>query len=258
MEKLLSQFESINLSEMDSVKLMNRVDEKYIIPFNLIDKILSDAAPFYRILDINNLRLSTYKSLYYDTPRFDLYHSHQRGKSNRYKIRSRNYVDSDASFFEIKHKNQKGRTIKTRIEQNFESYKTLNDIQIEFLRTHPSLNHNLFAASLCVNYKRITLVNKNLNERVTLDLELSFESEKKFKGFSDIVIAEIKQDKFKNSEFIQILKKYQLRSGSVSKYCLGMLSLNADLKHNRFKEKLIHLHKIQNQNHGIKPNLITN
>lgn len=250
-ENILNLFDGIQLSQVEKVQLMNRVDEKYIIPFKLIDQILIDAAPFYKILDINNLRLSTYKSLYYDTPRFDLYHSHQRGKSNRYKIRSRNYVDSDASFFEIKHKNHKGRTIKTRIEQDFELCKTLNDIQIEFLKTHSSLNHTLLEASLWVHYKRITLIHKNFNERVTIDLELSFESQKKSKGFPDIVIAEIKQEKFKGSEFIQILKKHQLRSGSVSKYCLGMLSLNTELKQNRFKEKLIHLYKIQNQNHGI-------
>ena len=41
---------------------------------------------------------------------------HQNKKLNRYKIRQREYLISDISFFEIKFKSNKGRTIKKRIK----------------------------------------------------------------------------------------------------------------------------------------------
>ena len=97
---------------------------------------------------------------------------------------------------------------------------------------------------LWVNYTRITLVNKNIPERVTLDLNLEFLNESRQKKISDIVVAEVKQDRKMKSVFMELMRQKQMREGGVSKYCLGVIHLFEDLKYNNFKPKLLSLNKI--------------
>lgn len=241
------KFEKISLQEMDGVKLMDRVDVKYLIPLHLLPAVLVDAQEHYKLLEINNERLCAYETLYYDTDDLSLYHNHQAGRTNRYKVRFRNYVGSQLSFFEIKHKNNKGRTIKKRIEQPQEANVVLNNEESDFLHQITHLSSKQLKGNLWVNYSRMTLVNKTSAERLTIDLKLSFYNEKKSKGYHQVAIAEVKQERIGASPIIDIFKKYNIRSGSISKYCLGIISLFEGVKHNRFKAKLIHLHKILNQ-----------
>lgn len=240
-------FEKITLDEMDSVKLMDRMDVKYLIPLNLLPLVLHEAREFYKLLEINNERLCSYETLYYDTEDYKLYHSHQSGRLNRYKVRFRNYVGSNLSFFEIKHKNNKGRTLKTRIKQpnNFEEI--LNNEKAEFLEKTTPLSAVELKGNLMVNYKRMTLVNKTSKERLTLDLDLTFIKDKNEVIYNQLVVAEVKQEKLGASPIIDVFKKYNLRAGSISKYCLGVMSTDRDVKHNRFKTKFLHLKKIITQ-----------
>jgi VTC domain len=240
-------FEKITLDEMDSVKLMDRMDVKYLIPLNLLPLVLHEAREFYKLLEINNERLCSYETLYYDTEDYKLYHSHQSGRLNRYKVRFRNYVGSNLSFFEIKHKNNKGRTLKTRIKQpnNFEEI--LNNEKAEFLEKTTPLSAVELKGNLMVNYKRMTLVNKTSKERLTLDLDLTFIKDQNEVIYNQLVVAEVKQEKLGASPIIDVFKKYNLRAGSISKYCLGVMSTDRDVKHNRFKTKFLHLKKIITQ-----------
>ncbi|MFN3849683.1 MAG: polyphosphate polymerase domain-containing protein [Spirosomataceae bacterium] len=241
------KFEKISLQEMEGVKLMDRVDVKYLIPLHLLSAVLADAQKHYKLLEINNQRLCAYETLYYDTEDLSLYHNHQAGRTNRYKVRFRNYVGSNLSFFEIKHKNNKGRTIKKRIKQPYEADLILNEEESHFLHEITPLSSNQLKGNLWVNYSRMTLVNKTSAERLTIDVNLTFHSNLETKGYHQMAIAEVKQERIGASPIIDIFKKYNIRSGSISKYCLGVISLYENVKYNRFKSKLIHLHKILNQ-----------
>ena len=97
---------------------------------------------------------------------------------------------------------------------------------------------------LWVDYTRLTLVSTTTAERLTLDLNLTFRNDKMSKNYAPVVIAEVKQESLKHSFFLDLMKKYKLREGSISKYCLGIISLYHHVKYNRFKLKLNHLHKI--------------
>ncbi|MCP9762847.1 polyphosphate polymerase domain-containing protein [Lacihabitans soyangensis] len=240
-------FEKITLDEMDSVKLMDRMDVKYLIPLNLLPEVLQEARPFYKLLEINNERLCSYETLYYDTEDYKLYHSHQSGRLNRYKVRFRNYVGSNLSFFEIKHKNNKGRTLKTRIKQPSTFEEVLNKEKADFLEKTTPLLANELKGNLMVNYKRMTLVNKTSKERLTMDLDLTFIKDQNEVIYNQLVVAEVKQEKLGASPIIDIFKKHNLRAGSISKYCLGVMSTDREMKHNRFKTKFLHLKKIINQ-----------
>jgi hypothetical protein len=63
------------------------------------------------------------------------------------------------------------------------------------------------------------------------------------------MIAELKQEDLdRNSPFYVLMKKQQIRPYRLSKYCLGSIEIYGEnqLKFNRFKKKLLHLKKIEN------------
>jgi len=222
---------------MENVKLMDRKDTKYVFKFQQLPEYLEQLKNDYSVLVVETNRVSRYESLYFDTKNFDLYHSHHRGKPNRFKIRFRKYVESNLNFFEIKFKNNKGRTIKSRVKQK-EIDGFITDKAEVLLKEKTPLFPNELEAKLWVNYSRITFVNKNFPERVTIDIDLSFKKDEEYKTIPNLVIAEVKQDKAAVSVFIKLMKKNHVRAGSISKYCFGIISLFNKIKHNNFKPNL--------------------
>ena len=243
----VSGFDRITLPEMDSVKLMDRIDTKYVAPFHLLPEILTEAQEYYKILEVNGERINTYDTLYYDTDSLNLYYNHHSGRRNRYKVRFRNYVSSGVSFFEIKHKTNKGRTFKTRIKQPNEFEETIAGDKADFLENTTPLTAEHLKGNLWVHYKRMTLVNKNTPERITIDIELSFKNEDHVSHFEKLVVVEVKQPKAGASSIKNILKKHELRPGALSKYCLGVMTTYPEVRFNRFKRKFLHLKKIISQ-----------
>ena len=61
-------------------------------------------------------RLHHYQTVYFDTVDLALYTAHHDQRRNRYKVRSRRYVDSSQAFLEVKHKVNSNRTIKSRTQ----------------------------------------------------------------------------------------------------------------------------------------------
>ena len=239
---ILNEFEPITLKEMDSVKLMDRTDTKFVFKFELLAELLNQIKNDYKILDVNGNKISRYESLYFDTKGFDLYHSHHRGKPSRFKVRFRKYVESDLNFFEVKFKTNKGRTIKDRVKQK-EIDGSIKEKAEELLTHKTPLKSDNLEAKIWVNYSRITFVNKHSPERVTIDLNLTFKNEDQNKTIEKIVIAEVKQDKAVPSPFLKLMKKYHIQQGAISKYCFGIINLYEKIKHNNFKPKLILIKK---------------
>jgi hypothetical protein len=240
---VLSAYEPISLSKMDSVKLLNRMDTKFIFNKNLLPEVLGQLLHSYRILEIEGQRMTQYRTLYYDTPDFNNYFEHHNGKLDRYKVRLRQYVNSGQVFFEIKFKNNKKRTIKTRMEA--EKYRPEIDCEEAlFLGENSPFHSSDLVPVLTVNYARITFVSKQLDERVTVDINLSFEKGQEHKSYENLVIAEIKQNRCHASPFTRRLHQLHVNELRVSKYCLGALSLYPDLKRNNFKPKVLTINRI--------------
>ncbi len=242
LNSILADFSPITLKEMDNVKLMDRTDTKYVFTLQQLPYFLDQLKNDYRVLEIEGNRISRYESLYFDTANFDLYHCHHRRKPNRFKIRFRKYVESNLHFFEVKFKNNKGRTIKDRVKQK-QIGDSIKDAAEVLLRDKTPLESVNLEAKIWVNYSRITFVNKVSPERVTIDIDLTFKSKEQCKTIENLVIAEVKQDKALSSPFVKLMKKYHLREGSISKYCYGIISL-FKIKHNNFKPNLILLKKV--------------
>lgn len=242
---ILQQFNPITLEQMDGVKLMDRTDTKFTFNSKLLPIVLQEAKQFYRILDVEGNRISRYKTLYFDTEDFDLYNKHHSGKLNRYKIRHRTYVESNLGFLEVKFKNNKGRTLKTRIKESSVPDLTTGKA-FDFLKKILPFNPLVLLPKIWINYSRITLVNKVSAERLTLDLFLEFEKDGQTKNMNQLVIAEVKQDSKVPSPFIHIMRQKHIRQGSISKYCFGVAHSFSQVKKNNFKQKLLNVNKIIN------------
>ena len=242
-QHILEAFEPISLSDMDNVKLMDRTDTKYTFHVSALDALLQEAMPYYKVLSVEGCRISRYKTLYYDTEAFDLYNRHHSGKLNRYKIRHRTYVESGLGFLEVKFKNNKGRTIKTRIKET--DYSSIQSGQaFEFLKTQLPFCPATLRPTIRINYSRITLVNKTSAERLTIDLNLEFETNNATRNMGHLAIAEVKQGSKAPSPFVAILKKRHIREGSISKYCFAVASSFDAVRSNNFKQKLSQVHKL--------------
>lgn len=251
---VLQSADPISLEEMDSVKLLNRIDRKYVLHISRLSSIIENILAEYRILDIDGTRLFSYNTIYFDTPGHQFYKDHHNGLSNRVKVRCRQYIDNNLSFFEIKKKYRGNRTDKyrKRLENPIDILSgTEYDVVREKYGKYPVEQLDL---SLLNSFKRITFVNRGLTERFTIDLSLAFA----YKGDSievdKVVIVEVKQDKANiHSPIIKELKKQRIPPGSVSKYILGVTLIKKGIKHNAFKMILNKINKIQNL-YGYNPN----
>jgi hypothetical protein len=243
-EEILLDFEPITLKQMDKVKLQDRVDTKFMFPDNLLPMLLNEMKNDYFALDINGMRYNHYETLYFDTANFGLYIRHHNGGVNRYKFRARKYVESNLHFFEVKFKNSKGRTIKDRVKRP-EIYSYICDTSHELVRNISNVNPDSLEAKLWVNYRRMTFVSKHNEERLTIDTKLTFLDEKQTIPYTGLVIAEVKQGSARDkSKFIDLMRKYRVKQKSISKYCLGVISLNEKIKKNNFKPTLLYLQKL--------------
>lgn len=253
-KQILSEFKAHSLLEQSGAALMDRVDRKYLLPLSLLPEFFNALKDDYTVLSEKKTTLFQYKTMYFDSLHDDFFHQHQSGKLNRHKVRTREYVNSNQYFLELKHKTNQFRTKKKRYLLT-DKYKNrnINDLlQPLSEKQFPSL-----FKKLSVEYDRVTLKHKNLSERITFDLNIKFKDASELLGKSkgikipEVVIIEVKQDKVCNQGKInRLLKEFNLREVNFSKYCMGRLIVKMDeqlefmpkdMKYNRFKECVLTL-----------------
>lgn len=239
---ILDKFEPISLEGMDKVKLMNRVDTKYIFNVSRLPELLSQLSTDYYLLIIGNSGFSKYENKYLDTARYDMYLQHHNGKLNRHKIRFRTYRNTGHAFFETKFKTNKRRTIKSRVEITDPDHSISHAASKLLVPT--GYTADMLHESLMVNFTRITLVSKTVPERLTIDINLNYSSNGNKCGYPELTIAEVKQSRASGSVFAKLMREFHIQPFAFSKYCLGIASLNPSIKINNFKYKIHHVNKL--------------
>lgn len=246
LQQLLNDYKSVSLEEMGKVKLMNRVDTKFVTTLDRLEQLLRLAIDRYFIQQIEGKQMMPYTTLYYDTDCCDMYSQHQRGKKNRQKIRVRRYESSGISFLEVKRKNNKGRTDKKRMQVP----ERVPDLDLVTYRTF-LLQKSRYGAhrllpQLSNAFRRITLVNNAMTERLTIDFDLRFHNEQTGidHDMGPLVIIEVKRDGQTYSPVLDLLKQLRIHQSGFSKYCIGMALTNPVLKRNRFNERLRYVAKL--------------
>ena len=244
LSEILQDFRPITLDEMSGIKLMNRIDTKFVTTRDRLLLLLDMARDEYRAQDLRGNRLSRYETTYFDTHDFAMYRIHQAGHAGRQKIRFRTYVSSNLQFMEVKTKNNHGRTKKKRIPV---SDMNLADEQKRlFLATHLRYDADSLQPAIRNQFDRITLVNHAKTERLTIDTNLAFHNlvSGEERQMNPLVVIELKRDGLCYSPVLEILRQLRIQPHGFSKYCMGSALTNAQLPVNRFKEKLIEINKI--------------
>ncbi len=230
---------------MKGVKLMNRIDTKYVIPIGLLPQVLEAAQENYRVQETNGIRLAEYDTLYYDTVDLDMYLRHHNRHLTRQKIRVRKYVSTDELFLEIKRKNNRGRTKKKRIA--VDSFDLLGNAKsADFIVEKSIYTQAMLVPQLRTQFRRITLVNKEQTERLTIDMDLHWENvqTRQEAEYPALVVIELKRDGLTVSPMQRILRDMRIKPYKMSKYCIGTVLTNPKVKVNRFKQKINHINKL--------------
>ncbi len=250
----ISKYDPISLSEMENVKLMNRIDTKYAVPISVLPAILEAAQADYFAQEIDGQRIATYDTMYYDTDTLDMYVRHHDRQLVRQKIRVRQYVESDLTFLEIKRKNNKGRTKKKRIAvpgfaisaNTFGESKRETWSVEDFIAAKSRYQWSELSPHLSTRFHRITLVNKAKTERLTIDMDLVWDNvvTGESKTFPELVIVELKRDGNVPSPMNKIMLDLRIHQLKISKYCIGTALTTPKIKKNRFKSKIRKIEKL--------------
>lgn len=242
MKEMLVNFKQVYFDQTFS--LMNRYDSKFILTSEEASNLLNNLSNEYDLISNNGQTVRLYETRYFDTFQRDSFYMHHKGKLPRHKIRTRTYLDTNDQFLEIKFKNNKDKTEKFRININNSNDLLIQSNVVTFLNEH-NINHlDALEEAVIVKYNRISLIHKNLIERVTFDFNITFANDQKNTLPNDMVIVEIKKEtKFKSLVF-SLLKSMNKRAISISKYCYGLISIDPSLKHNNFNPLIKDIYKI--------------
>ncbi len=248
MEKILQSYTPVSLEQMKAVRLMNRIDTKYVTTRTRLMRLLELARDRYWVQEIDGRRNMPYYTLYYDTERCDMYMEHQRGRKSRQKIRIRAYEHSGVSFLEVKNKNNKGRTAKKRVECAVGE----KDGHTDFIASHLHYAPERLRDRIENRFTRITLVNRNMTERLTIDTNLRFHNftTDRVCALDGLVIIELKRDGLTASPILELLRRLRIQPSGFSKYCMGMALTDGGLKQNRFKPRLRMISKMCHVDYG--------
>ena len=243
LQSLLDPLPTLSLEEMSAVKLMSRIDTKYLTNKDGLLRVLSLAQNDYYVQAIDGQEIMNYLTVYLDTPSHYFYHEHLRGALPRTKLRMRTYLDSDGlTFFEIKRKNNRRKTKKRRI--TIGSMETAAETGApEFLLQERGLVWEDYTPSLRNQFKRITLVNRGMTERLTIDFDIQYHSFRT--GLEaqsgSIVIIELKRGSLVGSPIRSILTQLHIHPAGYSKYMMGSAMTDPSLR--RDKRKFVYLSK---------------
>ena len=237
---------------MSEVKLMNRVDMKFVTTEDKLRQLLEIAANDYCAQEVDGQRIASYYTVYFDTDDCEMFRKHQAGHMPRQKLRIRSYVDSHLHFLEVKTKDNHGRTKKKRTKlPDFEPGmppKMASDLNCgEFLSKHLRYDATKLHSHLENRFCRITLVNKAKTERLTIDFGLQFHNVDTDcrKSLDGLVIIELKRDGRMPSPILPLLRQLRIKPQGFSKYCMGSAMTNDGLRVNRFKPRLRKVEKIR-------------
>lgn len=224
MTDILTNYQPITLEEMSGIRLMNRTDTKFVTNIATLRKLLKLAVWQYRAQEIEGKRQARYYTMYFDTPDMQMYTCHHSGHANRQKLRIRSYVDSGLNFLEVKTKNNHKRTRKKRTTMfDFDPLAPARDIAFDshdvnfkehdsFPRENLWYKPEIMEEAIENRFNRITLVNNNKTERLTIDTDLCFHNIHTGNDCSlpELAIIELKRDGLMPSPILSLLNELRI------------------------------------------------
>lgn len=226
---------------LSAAALQTRVDRKFLLTPEQFRAFAGHLGNVLHVMEIDGQRIFRYASTYFDSHDFEQYRAHRQGRRKRFKVRSRTYVDTGLSMFEVKTKGLRGETVKHRMKQPVNAAQHLNAEADAFLADVLAQEYGQQVPDLQPvldsSYRRATFVDPIAGERVTADVELFYtDGQTRIHGPEMIVV----ETKTSNGRGVcdLALAELGLREVSMSKYCLGVAMLNPQFPANRWSRLL--------------------
>lgn len=226
--------------------LLTRVDRKYLVPRAELSRFLVTLSEQTReagqhgprVLTIADRHQFGYESLYFDTPALTSYLQAARRRPRRFKVRTRTYLDSGQAFLEVKTRDGRRRTVKTRMDlpDTTRWGRELDPLAQSFVAghlgrtvTHPDEVSWRLLPTLSTRYRRTTLYLPDDAARVTVDLDLrAWDTRGASLVVPDVAIVETKTEG-RACIADRALWRLAHRPVRISKYGTGLAALNPDL-----------------------------
>jgi hypothetical protein len=241
----LRQFTATSYADYHIKSFEGSSESKFILGAKELNKVLEEIKDLYFIVEIEGKRIFKYTSEYFDTEDYSLYMAHHNGNADRYLIKSNEIEGLRDRLFEIKHKSNKGEMFKHKASENS------NGKISELIQQKTPFEPGSLKKMLENQFYRIILIHKTLGEKVTIDLDLQLSDINHKIKLPYLAIVELRQKKYSfSSDFVLSLRRHNIQKTSLNRYCIGVALLNKNVKKNKFKAKLLAIHKInENEPH---------
>lgn len=166
---------AISLDELDErASLQRRVDQKYLVPRDLFERLVSELEDAYEVLEIDGERSFGYESVYFDTSDLLCFRQHVEDERPRFKTRTRLYASTQACMFEVKVKTGEGTMDKRHLERSPSEHGKLDPATRSFLDEVIAASGfdamaESFEPSLTTRFTRRTFAAREGTARVTCD-----------------------------------------------------------------------------------------
>jgi hypothetical protein len=241
--RLWIELEPVSLEELTAAAdLQTRRDRKYLVPREAVPDLLADGAPSMRVLTIGDVRRFRYESVYFDTPDLASYLGAARRRPRRFKVRTRTYVDSEASVLEVKVRDARGRNVKHRLPYPFDDRGEVTGAGKTFVASIPEAADAVdrLAPTLTTSYRRTTLLLAGTAARVTVDVALAWRAAGgDTSALSDVALIETKTCG-PPCAIDRALWRAGHRPVSISKYATGLAMLHPHLPAHPWNRLLRH------------------
>lgn len=250
----------ISLEELNThAAMQTRIDRKYIVPTHQAAGILAQLNEPAQVLEIAGQRDFSYDSVYFDTPDLESYRLGATGRRNRYKVRTRSYLDTGATFLEVKTEGARSATVKERIPYLSQDRAVLNPEGRAYLAESLSgltgWQPEDFSPVLSTGYRRTTvyLPESDLNpvaSRMTVDTSLTWTPLATSAACPQagtrvgtsytaegMVIIETKSGSAPSAAD-KYLWRAGIRPSKISKFATGMAALNPQLTSNKWNRTI--------------------
>ncbi|MFL6091164.1 MAG: polyphosphate polymerase domain-containing protein [Aeromicrobium sp.] len=238
---------------IEHADLMQRTDRKYIAPVETVRELVKAVRDTHQVLVINDRRYTTYRTMYFDTDEFTSARAHVQGRRQRWKVRSRLYVEDQLSRVEVKTKDNRGNTVKVMGNSHPDYFGTLEGDDRDFVEHHlsefPDTDVRDLGPTAEVRYTRATLSDLDAGTRVTLDWGLSMHLATGDAWMDDRFVMVETKGPTSLGRADKILYELGVRPRGFSKYVSAASTLSPDIPANDFASlrasKILHSRAVE-------------
>ncbi|MFV2195584.1 VTC domain-containing protein [Nocardiopsis sp. LOL_012] len=225
----------------ERARLVSRICRTYLVPVELVPVVFAGAAASFGVLTIGGRNSFRYSSTYMDTPDLRTFHDHRRRRRRRFKVRVRSYADTGARMCEVKTKDGRGGTDKTRIDHTGPQDLLVPESRAfveRTLRRYGLEPPGDLLPGTVTDYHRTTLVALDGGERVTLDTGLvGIRGDRTVRMRPDVVLVEVKTHGGRTPTERR-LHEFGVRATGFSKYTALTAALEPGLPGNRWHRSM--------------------